>query len=120
MRRFTISATGNVLPGQAHACSLVSSAADDSTLQTILYGGCALGQRVCDDVFVLSMPSFPWVKIEDHGKQDKNLTDQPVGRYQHICELYGDQEMLVLEGHLMFGTEIQNKIPVNLMLPFAF
>ena len=79
----------------------------------ITYGGYLLGERAYSDVFVLSLPSFTWVKIDHMGNPDQALTDGPVGRYLHTCELYGDRQMIVLGGQILFGANVQNNDSCN-------
>ena len=78
----------------------------------ITYGGSS-PDRSYSDVFVLSMPSFTWVKIQDTGNPDSNLTDQPVGRSLHTCELYGDRQMVILGGYIQIGTDPVNNASCN-------
>ena len=79
----------------------------------IMFGGDAAGSRAYSDVFVLSMPSFTWVKIKDSGNPDLALTDETVGRQFHTCQLYGDRQMIVLGGAIYIGDTLVNNLSCN-------
>lgn len=109
-----MTAGGDKPSPRAHYCSVVSSTADDSSFQMIIYGGYLLGQRSYSDVFVLSMPSFTWVRINDNGNPDRNLGEKRAGRRFHTCELYGDRQMLVLGGDITLTNDISaNNVSCN-------
>lgn len=77
-------------------CSVVASAADGSSHNVYIYGGFdGLNSTdfPSDDVYVLSMPSFTWIKVYSGTSTH--------GRKGHRCiKAYPDQ-MLVLGGELV-------------------
>ena len=106
-----MTATGEIPISRAHMCSTISSPLDDSNFQMTIYGGWHLGNgRAYEDVYVLSIPAFRWIKIPDKGNQENRLPGKSIGRYQHTCQLYGDRQMVILGGLLKFGSEAQNNV----------
>ncbi|KAL8761220.1 MAG: hypothetical protein Q9184_002652 [Pyrenodesmia sp. 2 TL-2023] len=83
-------ATGDVPSWRHHGCSVVVSAADHSSHSLYVFGGwgslAANGRG--DDVYVLSIPSFRWIRVTSDGTQ----------RYRHRCHLMGKNHMLVVGG----------------------
>ena len=109
--RFTVTATGEIPISRAHMCSTISPSPDDSSFQMTIYGGWHLGnQRAYEDVYVLTIPAFQWIKVPDKGNQENQLPGKGIGRYEHTCQLYGDRQMVVLGGLLTFGNERQNNV----------
>lgn len=63
-----------------------------------MYGGTPQNHRYLDDVWVLSVPSFRWIAINDTNNQER-ISDGPVaGRIGHTCALWNGSQMLVLGG----------------------
>ena len=111
--RFNVTAGGDIPQPRAFLCSVVSSS-NDTTFQMITYGGDSIvNLRSYSDVFVLSMPTFTWVKIKDTGNPDQILTDRPVGRSSHTCESYGDRQMIVLVGSIEIDNDSVNNVSCN-------
>ena len=73
------SATGDVPPGRLDFCLIYASAPDHSSHNIYLYGGRGVNDAVYDDVYVLSIPSFTWIKMY-------NGTSP---RYGHSCHRAG-------------------------------
>ncbi|KAK6506285.1 hypothetical protein TWF506_011203 [Arthrobotrys conoides] len=88
---------------RAEFCLVVNSATDGSHHKIVLYGGWSqLRGAAYADVWVLSLPSFRWIKVEDENNPDtppfRNL-DNPqvgdIGRTQHRCNIYKNAQMIV-------------------------
>ena len=82
-------ATGDIPPWRYAGCSVVVSAPDQSSHSIYIFGG--WGNTYADSdghVFVLSIPSFRWIKV-----------NQDSDRRQHNhCNLIGNHTMLVVGG----------------------
>ncbi|KAJ5929293.1 hypothetical protein N7454_007141 [Penicillium verhagenii] len=85
--------TGDTPPQLTEFCSVLASAADGSSHNIYIYGGetgTEYSETASDDVYVLSLPSFTWVKVY-------NGTNTH-GRSRHTCiKVYPDQ-MLAIGG----------------------
>lgn len=83
-------ATGDVPSWRYNGCSVVVSAADRSSHSIYVFGG--WGSPVPSDndgnVYVLSIPSFKWIRV----------TSEETQRYRHKCHLMGKNHMLVVGG----------------------
>ncbi len=81
-------------PGQlTRGCAVVARAQDGSSFNIYYYGGydgLHQTQSFSDDVWVLSLPSFTWVKLVE-GKVD--------GRSGHKCVMPYPDQMLVIGGY---------------------
>jgi hypothetical protein len=85
--------SGDIPPQLTLFCSVVAAAADNSSYNIYIYGGydgIDSGHTTYDDVYVLSIPSFTWVKVYSGTSTH--------GRSGHKCvQVYPDQ-MFVLGG----------------------
>lgn len=91
--RYLQNTTGDIPPQLTLFCSVVASASDRSSFNIYIYGGydgVNAGSTPSDDVYILSIPSFVWIKA---------YSGQPLhGRSGHKClKVYPDQ-MFVLGG----------------------
>lgn len=50
-----------------------------------------------DDVYVLTVPSFRWIQINSQNNTETFL-EGDVGRHRHMCNLWGDSQMIVTDG----------------------
>ncbi|KAF8456848.1 hypothetical protein BDZ91DRAFT_744880 [Kalaharituber pfeilii] len=83
-------AEGNSFPvPRAEACAVVASASDGSSHNLYLYGGYDGDKRIVGDIYILSLPSFHWVK------GDKGVENPKVG---HACAKVHDKYMVVHRG----------------------
>lgn len=90
--------TGEAPPALAHFCSVVAAAPDKSSFNVYIYGGydgTNHTSRPSDDVYVLSVPSFTWVKVYE-GKSNH-------GRSGHKCIRTYPDKMFVLGGRYLGG-----------------
>lgn len=55
-------ATGNIPSGRTDFCLVAAPAQDNSSTSIYLYGGRG-GASLFDDIYVLSIPSFTWIKV---------------------------------------------------------
>ncbi|KAI0454373.1 hypothetical protein F5B21DRAFT_243559 [Xylaria acuta] len=97
-------ATGEFPDLRAEFCAAVSSAPDDSSFQITIHGGWdQLNRRAFNDVYVLSVPSFRWIKVEDSDNPDLKGPDQP-GRNRHKCDMWNETSMFVVGGEITLGV----------------
>lgn len=91
--RYMQNTTGDIPPQLTLFCSVVAAAADRSSFNIYIYGGYdGLDQTHApsDDVYILSVPSFTWIRAYSG--------DYRHGRSGHKClKVYPDQ-MFVLGG----------------------
>ncbi|CAL5867379.1 uncharacterized protein PFLUO_LOCUS1597 [Penicillium psychrofluorescens] len=91
--------TGDTPPQLTEFCSVLASAADGSSHNIYIYGGyngLNANSNSSDDVYILSLPSFTWVKVY-------NGTNTH-GRSGHRCiKVYPDQ-MLAIGGYRIDST----------------
>ena len=89
-----MSATGDLPPFRSEFCAGVSSAPDDSSFQITVYGGWDLSQsRILNDVYVLSIPSFQWIKVEA-----ANDPDGGNGRAHQQCNMWNEGQLILSGG----------------------
>ncbi|KAK6511321.1 hypothetical protein TWF481_000242 [Arthrobotrys musiformis] len=102
-----VPAKGGLPEMRAEFCLVVNSAADGSYHNIVMYGGWSqLRGEAYADVWVLSLPSFRWIRVEDENNPDtrpfKNNLDNPrvgdIGRTRHRCNLYKNTQMIVTGG----------------------
>ncbi|KAL9632547.1 MAG: hypothetical protein Q9164_005257 [Protoblastenia rupestris] len=106
---FNVTANGDVPVARSQFCSTISPSLDDSSFQMTVYGGLnTRNKRAYETVYVLTIPAFLWIKIIDKDNRESHLPGRNIGRYEHTCDLYGDRQMIVLGGELMFDDVSQN------------
>lgn len=79
-------ATGDLPAPRTDTCLVVASTADNSSHSIYMYGGRAAGDITFDDVYVLSIPTFTWIKVYGPGQSP---------RYGHTCDVVGSQMVTV-------------------------
>ena len=93
-------------PIRVNPCAVAASAADGSSTNIYLYGGQNLvpykEQIQYDDMWILSVPSFFWIKV------DTSKQSTPPARAGHSCEVW-DGQMVVVGGYV--GTNISCDSP---------
>ncbi|KAI0540444.1 hypothetical protein GGR58DRAFT_499024 [Xylaria digitata] len=100
---FHQAATGALLELRTEFCAAVSAAPDDSSFQITIHGGWdQLKRRTFNDVYVLSIPSFRWIKVEDSDNPDLAGIDQP-GRNRHKCDMWNETSMIITGGEITLG-----------------
>ncbi|KAJ5097516.1 hypothetical protein N7456_008237 [Penicillium angulare] len=91
--------TGDTPPQLAEFCSVLASASDDSSHNIYIYGGyngMDTADNPSDDVYILSLPSFTWVKVY-------NGTNTHGRARQKCVKVYPDQ-MLSIGGYRIDET----------------
>jgi hypothetical protein len=80
--------SGEVPPARIESCTVIASAPDNSTHNIYMYGGwdpTGNETKWYDDVYVLSLPSFTWIKLFQ--------AESP--RYGHTCHIIGRQLLTI-------------------------
>ena len=92
-----MTATGDIPGDRSQFCAVVSASMDQSTFQVTIFGGwnAYKGERY-EEVFVLTVPSFRWIKVNH--KNDFEATTASKGRAGYRCIIYKDAQMIVLGG----------------------
>ena len=91
-------ATGDVPPWRYNGCSVVVSAPDQSSHSIYVFGGWGNSFGGSDgNVYVLSIPSFRWIRVNE----DSNR------RFRHHCGMVGNHTMLVVGGVQPNGETLQ-------------
>ncbi|OTA62258.1 hypothetical protein K449DRAFT_433913 [Hypoxylon sp. EC38] len=98
------------LPGPRRGfCAGVSAAPDDSSFQVTIHGGRdAYNWNFLNDVYVLSIPSFHWIQINDSNNPDLRGSDSP-GRYSPKCDIFKETQLIV-SGGLIIPSNATNGI----------
>lgn len=90
---YTQPTTGEVPPQLTRFCSVVAAAKDRSSFNVYIYGGYNARNRTdapSDDVYILSIPSFVWIRA--YSGQSAH------GRRSHRCAMVYPDQMLVVGG----------------------
>ena len=93
LARYNQETSGDRPPPLTQFCSVVASANDGSSHSIYIYGGYdGIGRTSApsDDVYVLSVPSFVWIKV--YAGKDRH------GRRSHRCARPYPDQMLVVGG----------------------
>ncbi|KEF62602.1 uncharacterized protein A1O9_00575 [Exophiala aquamarina CBS 119918] len=89
--------TGPTPEIRVNPCAVAVSAADGSSTQVYMYGGQNLipagEQKQYDDVWILTVPSFTWIRIDT---SDQSV---PPARAGHTCNVWNGQ-MVVVGGYV--------------------
>lgn len=112
-----VTATGDIPSSRSEFCSALSAASDDSSFQMTIYGGWNLdNNRALEDVYVLTMPAFQWIKISDTGNNETKLAKN-AGKRRHFCNSYEDRSMIVLGGAVLHDDTAFDLQQCNSSLP---
>ncbi|KAJ5621744.1 hypothetical protein N7528_006527 [Penicillium herquei] len=84
---YTQSTTGDIPDPRTDFCVIAASAPDNSSHNIYLYGGKG-NSTVYDQMYILSIPSFEWVKLYEGSSP----------RYGHTCHLVAQSQMLTVGG----------------------
>jgi hypothetical protein len=87
-------ATSGSMPNiRVNPCAVTAAAADGSSTQIYMFGGQNLipagNQTQYDDMWILSVPSFTWIKVDMDGQS------VPYGRSGHTCNVWNSQMVMV-------------------------
>jgi len=101
-------------PGQlTQGCAVVASAQDGSSHNIYWYGGfdgLNLAGPFSDDVWILSIPSFIWMKVKSG--------DPARGRAGHTCTMPYPDQMLVVGGYAALSGTTPSCVPGGLIRIF--
>jgi hypothetical protein len=104
--------TGDTPPQLTEFCSVLASAKDGSSHNIYIYGGyngLDYNANPSDDVYILSLPSFKWVKAYNGTKRH--------GRSGHRCiKVYPDQMLTVGGQHVDPSQCLEGGVIVNFNL----
>src|SRR4051794_29388959 len=91
------STSGTTPEIRVNPCAVVAAAADGSSFQIYLYRGQNLipygKQTQYDDIWILTIPSFTWIKVDTTGQSN------PPARAGHTCNIW-DAQMVVVGGYV--------------------
>ncbi len=100
------STEGESPPMRVNPCAAVFAAPDASSFNVYLYGGQSLtpyeDQEQYDDMWILTVPSFTWIKVPFDGQS------KPSARAGHSCHAW-DSQMIVVGGYV--GKDISCDSP---------
>ena len=96
-------ATSGPMPNiRVNPCAVTAAAPDGSSTQIYMFGGQNLipagNQTQYDDMWILSIPSFNWIKVD----QDESKSSKPPARAGHSCHIW-DAQMIVVGGYVGGG-----------------
>ena len=84
-------------PYRVNPCAVAASAPDGSSTNIYMFGGQNLtpagDQTQYDDVWILTVPSFTWIKV------DTSNQPTPLARAGHTCDVW-DGQMVVVGGYV--------------------
>jgi len=93
---YTQHTSGSIPQPRIDFCTIVTSAPDNSSHNIWIYGGqnptTHGGPTFLDDTYVLSLPSFTWIKMHQGYRP----------RWGHTCHLAGGNQMITVGGHNEF------------------
>jgi hypothetical protein len=100
-------ATSGPMPNiRVNPCAVTAAAPDGSSTQIYMFGGQNLipagNQTQYDDMWILSVPSFTWIKVDMDGQS------VPYGRSGHTCDVWNSQ-MVMVGGYV--GDELSCESP---------
>ncbi|KAL8836933.1 MAG: hypothetical protein Q9170_002733 [Blastenia crenularia] len=102
---YPIRASGDIPPiSRSNFCYSVSRSPDSSSFQITIYGGWSLAEGSdTEDVYVLTVPSFRYIKMTTN---DVEAVDELTGRDASTCATWNDGQMIVLGGRVRKGNKL--------------
>ncbi|XDG04795.1 hypothetical protein ABKA04_004410 [Annulohypoxylon sp. FPYF3050] len=95
---YTQKATGDIPNTRSDFCAGVSAAPDDSSFQVTIHGGAGEDRGPnYNDVYVLTIPSFRWIKMNDSGNPDLRIYNS-TGRVGHNCDVWNEAQLIISGG----------------------
>ncbi|KAF2633229.1 hypothetical protein BU25DRAFT_1977 [Macroventuria anomochaeta] len=94
---YTQATSGDIPPARIDSCTVLASAPDNSSHNIFIYGGWDPTSNITkyyDDMYVLSLPSFTWIKMF--------MGESP--RYGHTCHLSAGRQLLTIGGSTQHGN----------------
>ncbi|KAK7535017.1 uncharacterized protein J3D65DRAFT_629765 [Phyllosticta citribraziliensis] len=106
---YNITATGDIPDPRIEFCAGLSAAPDDSSFQISIHGGWSQERTIAlNDVYVLTVPGFQWIKINSTGDPD-TADNKYAGRHRHKCEVWDQRQLLVVGGEVYAnGSTLNN------------
>ncbi|KAF2281401.1 uncharacterized protein EI97DRAFT_472800 [Westerdykella ornata] len=90
-------ATGDIPEQRRRFCAGLAHAQDRSSFNIYLYGGASIGDGVgFGDVYVLSLPSFTWIKFWPRPEDGVGAT---FPHHSLSCDVVGNSQMIIMGGH---------------------
>ncbi|KAH7066721.1 hypothetical protein BKA63DRAFT_571128 [Paraphoma chrysanthemicola] len=83
-------ATGDITESRSRFCGAVAWPDDRSSFNIYLYGGLARNSTAFDDLYVLSLPSFTWLKLYSGSSE--------YGHHSMTCDIINGTQMIVMGG----------------------
>lgn len=100
---YLVTASGDIPEARVGFCAVVSASPNHSTYQVTIFGGWNTNtESGYDNIYVLTVPSFRWIKI--NGKNDFETPNLNIGRANHRCVIYNDAQMIVLGGSVISNS----------------
>lgn len=91
---YNVTATGDIPEDRSQFCAVVSASVDQSSFQVTIFGGWNVFTKdIFEDIYVLTVPSFRWIKVDAKDDFEANA-----GSKGHRCIIYKDAQMIVLGG----------------------
>ncbi|RDH18966.1 kelch repeat protein [Aspergillus niger ATCC 13496] len=101
---YTQQSTGDIPNWRMAGCSVTVAAQDRSSFSIYMFGGMAATTAKSDgDVYVLSLPSFRWIRVNEGSSI----------REKHTCNVLGKHTMLVVGGTIPTDSSEYEPKPVN-------
>ncbi|RAL03140.1 uncharacterized protein BO80DRAFT_491913 [Aspergillus ibericus CBS 121593] len=101
---YTQQSTGDIPSWRMAGCSITVAAADRSSFSIYDFGGMGATTANSDgDVYVLSLPSFRWIRVNEGSSI----------REKHTCNLLGNHTMIVVGGTIPTDSSEYEPKPVN-------
>jgi hypothetical protein len=115
---YSITATGSIPPQCMLSYSVVSASPDGSSCQITMYQGWNLLEgEAFEDVYVLTIQSFRWIKISDTGNTEQSLGSM-TGIFGGACSVWNDRQMIVVGGGFRIGsTQVNGGTSCNTSYP---
>lgn len=98
------SASGDTIPGDRRRfCAGASWPEDQSSYNIYLFGGASVGDGVgFGDVWILSLPSFKWIKF---WPQPGDGDGKTFPHHSLSCDVIGNSQMIIMGGHFTNSTD---------------
>ncbi|KAI1172115.1 hypothetical protein F4777DRAFT_582238 [Nemania sp. FL0916] len=94
-------ASGDVPTPRYDISACVSSAPDNSSFQITIYGGMpdpsSKPDNALNEIYVLSIPSFRWIRVNGSGNPDFLGSDKP-GLALHQCDVWNNGQLIISGG----------------------
>ncbi|KAF8244622.1 hypothetical protein K440DRAFT_490519, partial [Wilcoxina mikolae CBS 423.85] len=101
---YTVTATGDIPSDEAQFCAAVFSSPDGSSFQVYIYGGfCLLTSTTNEEVYILTIPSFRWIKVATIGNLEAELSSG-AGKSLAHCLAWRERTMFAVGGYIGLDT----------------